>query len=71
MVLDRLFLWIFSIACVVGTLLIILRAPSLYDTTEAIPKKFCYNVTPGSDESMECLFEVSPHRVRLLWSIVP
>ncbi|GAU97762.1 hypothetical protein RvY_09001 [Ramazzottius varieornatus] len=57
MVLDRLFLWIFSIACVVGTLLIILRAPSLYDTTEAIPKKFCYNVTPGSDESMECLFE--------------
>ncbi|OQV13810.1 Acetylcholine receptor subunit beta-like 2 [Hypsibius exemplaris] len=57
MVLDRLFLWIFSIACVLGTLLIILRAPSLYDTTEAIPKKLCYNVTPGSDESMECLFE--------------
>ncbi|XP_055335168.1 acetylcholine receptor subunit alpha-type unc-63-like [Paramacrobiotus metropolitanus] len=57
MVLDRLFLWIFSIACVVGTLVIILRAPSLYDTKEPIPKKNCYNVIPGSDESMKCLFE--------------
>lgn len=31
MVLDRLFLWIFTIACVVGTCGILLQAPSLYD----------------------------------------
>lgn len=31
MVLDRLFLWIFTIACVVGTCGIIFQAPSLYD----------------------------------------
>lgn len=36
MVLDRLFLWIFAIACVMGTALIILQAPSLYDTTQPI-----------------------------------
>ncbi|XP_076356162.1 acetylcholine receptor subunit alpha-like [Tachypleus tridentatus] len=33
MVLDRLFLWIFTIACVVGTCGIIFQAPSLYDDT--------------------------------------
>lgn len=33
MVLDRLFLWIFMVACVLGTCGIIFRAPSLYDTT--------------------------------------
>merc|ERR1712088_670402 len=36
MVLDRLFLWIFSIAVVVGTAGIILQAPSLYDLRPAI-----------------------------------
>ncbi|XP_071450354.1 acetylcholine receptor subunit alpha-like 1 [Hetaerina americana] len=36
MVLDRLFLWIFTLACVLGTALIILQAPSLYDTTKPI-----------------------------------
>ncbi|ERL84827.1 hypothetical protein D910_02251 [Dendroctonus ponderosae] len=36
MVLDRLFLWIFTLACVVGTGVIILNAPSLYDTTKPI-----------------------------------
>uniref|UniRef100_A0A182NDV2 Nicotinic acetylcholine receptor alpha 1 subunit n=1 Tax=Anopheles dirus TaxID=7168 RepID=A0A182NDV2_9DIPT len=36
LVLDRLFLWIFTIACVLGTCLIILQAPSLYDTTQPI-----------------------------------
>ena len=36
MVLDRLFLWIFTVACVLGTALIILQAPSLYDTTRPI-----------------------------------
>ncbi|XP_045599542.1 acetylcholine receptor subunit beta-like 2 [Procambarus clarkii] len=36
MVLDRLFLWVFTIACVVGTCGIIFQAPSLYDTRDAI-----------------------------------
>ncbi|XP_023236992.1 acetylcholine receptor subunit alpha-like 1 [Centruroides sculpturatus] len=31
MVLDRLFLWIFTLACIVGTFGIVLQAPSLYD----------------------------------------
>lgn len=36
MVLDRLFLWIFTMACILGTVLIILQAPVLYDTTKPI-----------------------------------
>jgi Neurotransmitter-gated ion-channel transmembrane region len=40
MVLDRLFLWIFAVACVFGTALIILQAPSLYDTTQPIDIKY-------------------------------
>ena len=36
MVLDRLFLWIFTTACIVGSYAIILQAPSLYDTREAL-----------------------------------
>ena len=36
MVLDRLFLWIFTITCIVGSGLILFQAPSLYDTTEPI-----------------------------------
>lgn len=40
LVLDRLFLWIFTIACVVGTALIIFQAPSLYDTTDPIDIRY-------------------------------
>lgn len=36
MVLDRMFLYIFTFVCLLGTALIILRAPSLYDTTKPI-----------------------------------
>ncbi|XP_018495903.1 acetylcholine receptor subunit alpha-like 1 [Galendromus occidentalis] len=39
MILDRLFLWIFTIACVVGTAGIFLQAPSLYDRTVPIDVK--------------------------------
>jgi len=38
MVLDRLFLWIFTMAVVVGTAGIILQAPSLYDDRSPIDK---------------------------------
>lgn len=40
MVLDRLFLWIFTLAVVVGTAGIILQAPTLYDDRAPIDKKF-------------------------------
>ena len=40
MVLDRLFLWIFSAACISGTALIILQAPALYDYTDPIDLKY-------------------------------
>ncbi|VVC33344.1 Hypothetical protein CINCED_3A016935 [Cinara cedri] len=36
MVLDRLFLWIFTLACLIGTALIIFQAPALYDKTKPI-----------------------------------
>lgn len=32
MVLDRFFLWVFTLSCVGGTLGIIFESPSLYDT---------------------------------------
>ncbi|XP_011162240.1 acetylcholine receptor subunit alpha-like isoform X1 [Solenopsis invicta] len=40
MVLDRLFLWIFTLAVLVGTAGIILQAPTLYDDRMPIDKKF-------------------------------
>ena len=36
MVLDKLFLWLFTLTCLFGTCFIILRAPSLYDMREPI-----------------------------------
>lgn len=32
MIVDRLFLWLFTVATVLGTCMIILQAPMLYDT---------------------------------------
>ena len=39
MVLDRLFLWIFTVAVLVGSAGIILQAPALYDTRGAIDRE--------------------------------
>lgn len=39
LVVDRLFLWIFTTACIVGTFCIILQAPSFYDTMPPIDKQ--------------------------------
>ncbi|KAL7301252.1 acetylcholine receptor subunit beta-like 2 isoform X2 [Trichogramma pretiosum] len=39
MVLDRLFLWIFTLACIIGTAGIIGQAPSLYDMREPIDRQ--------------------------------
>jgi nicotinic acetylcholine receptor, invertebrate len=36
MVLDRFFLWVFTMACIIGTFCIIFQAPSLYDTRAPI-----------------------------------
>ena len=51
MVLDRLFLWIFTLAVCVGTAGIILQAPSLYDDRVPIDREI-------SDIGIE------PHRTR-------
>ena len=51
MVMDRLFLWLFSLASIVGTFVILCEAPSLYDDTETIDKMYSiiaqklYNLT--------------------------
>ena len=61
MVLDRLFLWIFSVACVMGTAMIILQAPSLYDNTRPIDiqyskiaKKKLMLMMMGPEEEWPC-----------------
>lgn len=38
MVLDRLFLWIFSLLNIIGTVIILCEAPTLYDDTKPIDK---------------------------------
>ena len=40
MVLDRFFLWVFTIACIAGTCVIICQAPSLYDQRMPIDQYF-------------------------------
>ena len=40
MVLDRLFLWIFTVAVLVGTAGIILQAPTLYDDRDPIDMQY-------------------------------
>ncbi|XP_043287466.1 acetylcholine receptor subunit alpha-like 1 [Venturia canescens] len=59
MVLDRIFLCVFTLACVVGTGMIILQAPSLYDDTKPIDivyskiaqkKMMLMNMGPEEDE---------------------
>lgn len=39
MVLDRFFLWVFTLACAAGTCGIIFQAPSLYDQRIPIDQK--------------------------------
>ncbi|XP_065226403.1 acetylcholine receptor subunit beta-like 2 isoform X2 [Planococcus citri] len=64
MVLDRFFLWVFTIACIVGTCMIICQAPSLYDKRQPIdqyfngtkknfiiPVPFVYNMTAEKEDS--------------------
>lgn len=40
MVLDRLFLWIFTIASIGGTFTILAEAPALYDDTKPIDMQY-------------------------------
>ncbi|XP_043189759.1 acetylcholine receptor subunit beta-like 2 isoform X4 [Amphibalanus amphitrite] len=51
MVLDRLFLWLFTLACVLGTVAIIFQAPSLYDTRDAIDSQYSNIKVPTTDPS--------------------
>ncbi|XP_054728082.1 acetylcholine receptor subunit alpha-like isoform X2 [Anastrepha obliqua] len=52
MVLDRLFLWLFTIAVVVGTAGIILQAPTLYDTRVPIDIKLSEIATTTAKPSI-------------------
>lgn len=45
LVVDRLFLWIFTTACLVGTCSIILSAPSFYDSMPPIDKQISKRFT--------------------------
>ena len=47
MVLDRLFLWVFTFTCFAGSGGIILRAPSLYDMREPIDAQHTTIVVTG------------------------
>ena len=48
MVLDRLFLWVFTVACVVGTFGIILQAPTIYDTRQKLTPVIGGDCSPQS-----------------------
>jgi nicotinic acetylcholine receptor len=45
LVIDRLFLWIFTSVCAIGTCLIIFQAPSFYDTISPIDKQISQRFT--------------------------
>ena len=45
LVIDRLFLWIFTSACAIGTCAIILQAPSFYDNIPPIDKQLSTRFT--------------------------
>lgn len=53
MVLDRLFLWIFTLAVLAGTAGIILQAPTLYDDRIPIDRK-CTEYEPGTAPVGRC-----------------
>uniref|UniRef100_A0AAN0LM93 Nicotinic acetylcholine receptor n=1 Tax=Polyphagotarsonemus latus TaxID=1204166 RepID=A0AAN0LM93_9ACAR len=48
MVLDRLFLCLFTLICIVGSCIILLQAPSLYDNTPAIESPFLRSLTSSN-----------------------
>lgn len=57
MVMDRLFLYIFTTACVCGTLSIFLYAPSLYDPREPL----------NTEEATDCTYWRWHGYIRLCW----
>ena len=57
MVMDRLFLWIFTVAVLVGTAGIILQAPMLYDDREPIDYSISYQILVLMQEDLEHIME--------------
>ncbi|KAF2896148.1 hypothetical protein ILUMI_10026 [Ignelater luminosus] len=53
MVLDRFFLWLYTLACIGGTAGIIMQAPSLYDTRTPVDQEL-------SEITMEKIFQKLP-----------
>lgn len=58
MVLDRFFLWVFTIACIGGTCGIIFQAPSLYDTRIPVDQQL-------SEITLSKIFQLPPSHVSL------
>ena len=38
MVVDRLLLWLYTVGCIIGAMVLLLNAPALYDKKEALPE---------------------------------
>ncbi|KAL1117523.1 hypothetical protein AAG570_003839, partial [Ranatra chinensis] len=53
MVLDRFFLWVFTLSCVAGTCIIIFQAPSLYDKRIPIDKQLFSLDVPLTTNSLQ------------------
>ena len=64
MVLDRLFLWIFTVAVLVGTAGIILQAPTLYDDRDPIDYQM---TTIGMDQVIVFVSKETQYNVG--WSV--
>ncbi|NP_001107771.1 nicotinic acetylcholine receptor alpha 11 subunit precursor [Tribolium castaneum] len=58
MVLDRFFLWVFTLACIGGTFGIILQAPSLYDTRVPVHQQL-------SEIPLTKIFQIPPSRTHI------
>lgn len=48
MVLDRFFLWVFTLSCIGGTLGIIMQSPSLSDTRPSLAQGLSHIEKPGA-----------------------
>ncbi|CAG7672464.1 unnamed protein product [Allacma fusca] len=74
LVLDRLFLWIFTLAVLVGTAGIILQAPSLYDDRQPIDKRLSdvAGAQEKKNQKLDILVAYSfMTTIQNLWSAAP
>uniref|UniRef100_A0A182MEA0 Neurotransmitter-gated ion-channel transmembrane domain-containing protein n=1 Tax=Anopheles culicifacies TaxID=139723 RepID=A0A182MEA0_9DIPT len=63
MVLDRFFLWVFTISCIFGTFGIIFQSPSLYDTRAPVDQQL--SEIPLRKNNFMLPPDITPLRVRV------